>query len=217
MVEGRRSVAEPPGIIADPTARAERESLNAIRQAGLVEEIVLQHLDPERPFRLRPSTILTLNRVAMDGLSAYAGLWRPAGVVIADSPHVPVGAHLVPELIEDMCDYVNFNWDREAVHLAAYCMWRLGWIHPFTDGNGRTSRALSYLVLSLRLGYLLPGTSGRTIPEQIVENRTPYFQALEAADDAWRNDVLDVSAMESLLERMLAVQLRSVVGPADDA
>jgi len=55
-------------------------------------------------------------------------------------------------------------------------MWRLNWIHPFADGNGRTSRILSYVVLSIRSGALPPGTP--TIPDLIVENRQPYFAAI---------------------------------------
>ena len=92
---------------------------------------------------------------------------------------------IVPELIEEMCDYVNEHWETSTpLHLGAYIMWRLNWIHPFADGNGRTSRILSYVVLSIRAGSLPPGTP--TIPDQIVENRTPYFEALDAADEAWR-------------------------------
>jgi Fic family protein len=90
-------------------------------------------------------------------------------------------------MVEDLCDYVNGQWTtRTALHLAAYVMWRLNWIHPFTDGNGRTSRAASYLVLCLRLGYLLPGR--RTIPDQIAEDRTRYYKALEAwICPKWKN------------------------------
>jgi hypothetical protein len=122
------------------------------------------------------------------------------------SKHEPVGAHLVPELVEDMCDYVNDHWDDSTpIHLASYLMWRLNWIHPFADGNGRTSRIVSYVVLSIRAGSVLPGTP--TIPDQIVDNRKPYFDALDAADLAFRNGKIDVSAMEELLGSLLANQL----------
>jgi Fic family protein len=95
-----------------------------------------------------------------------------------------------------------------AVHLSAYLMWRINWIHPFSGGNGRTSRAVSYLALCTRLGYRLPGT--HSIPEQVVANRQPYYAALDAADAASLRSELDVSAMESLLEAMLAKQLVAV-------
>ena len=90
-------------------------------------------------------------------------------------------------------------------HAAAPCSLRLNWIHPFADGNGRTSRILSYVVLSIRAGAIPPGTP--TIPDQIVDNRAPYFAALDAADAAWRDGKIDVSKMEELLGALLAKQL----------
>jgi Fic family protein len=114
-------------------------------------------------------------------------------------------------MVEELCDYVNESWNRAgvtAIHLGAYVLWRLNWIHPFTDGNGRTSRAASYLVLCLKLGYRLPGT--KTIPDQISIDKTPYYKALEAADKAWHSGTLDLSAMEGLLSELLARQLYGV-------
>jgi Fic family protein len=91
-------------------------------------------------------------------------------------------------------------------------MWRLNWIHPFSDGNGRTSRMVSYLALSVRLGMLLPGRD--TIPDQIVDNRQPYFNALEDADQALAEGRIDLAKMEELIEGMLAKQLMSVMESA---
>ena len=112
-----------------------------------------------------------------------------------------------------MCEYVNDNQGKSALHWSAYVMWRLNWIHPFAGGNGRTSRAVSYLVLCARLGYKLVGTD--TIPEQIVANRQPYYAALDAADAVWAEQrTVDVSKMEALLGNMLARQLSSVLADA---
>jgi Fic family protein len=120
-----------------------------------------------------------------------------------------VGAHLVPGEIEEMCDYINEKWaGNSPLHLAAYALWKLNWIHPFTDGNGRTARALSYLLLCARLGYRLPGKS--TIPEQIAADKTPYYKALEAADKEWADKKVDLSFLEKLLADLLANQLVSV-------
>jgi Fic family protein len=117
--------------------------------------------------------------------------------------------YLVAELLEELCDYVNDNWDRSTpIHLAAYILWRLNWIHPFDDGNGRTSRAVSYLVLCIRTGSRLPGEN--TIPEQIARNKKPYYEALEAADGAWKQGVIDVSRLEELLADLLAAQLAGI-------
>jgi len=121
---------------------------------------------------------------------------------------------MVPESVRRMCDYVNDNWhERTAFHLSAYVMWRLNWIHPFSDGNGRTSRTLSYLLLCLRLGYKLPGTL--TIPQQIESDKTHYIEALEACDAATDGGAFDISPMEAMLKSMLAKQLLSVIEAAD--
>jgi Fic family protein len=195
-----------PELIADPQQRAEAEARNGLRQYDLGIQAVQTALD-RKSTKLRLSLILALHREALAGISVFAGNFRPAGVKIQGSRHEPPGAHLVPGLVEELCDYVNDNWESATpIHLAAYVMWRLNWIHPFADGNGRTSRILSYVVLSTRAGFVLPGTP--TIPDQIVDNRTPYFEALDAADDAYSRDgVIDVSKMEELIGSLLATQL----------
>jgi fido (protein-threonine AMPylation protein) len=206
-IEKRDSRALEPLLITDPLAKAEAEARNVLRQYDSGISTIQTALE-RGAFRLRPSLILALHREALAGISRFAGNFRPAGVEIQGSKHEPVGAHLVPELIEDMCEYVNEHWDESTpIHLAAYIMWRLNWIHPFADGNGRTSRIVSYVILSIRAGAVLPGTS--TIPDQIVDNRTPYFDALDCADVAWREGRLDVSKMEALLGALLARQLTS--------
>lgn len=208
----RHSVAADAEIISDQQLRAKAEARNGLRQFDLGIHMVEDAM-AKGNFRLRPSLILALHREALAGISQFAGNWRPSSVGIQGSRHEPVGAHLVPGLVEDLCDYVNDNWaDKTALHLAAYIMWRLNWIHPFSDGNGRTSRILSYVVLCARIGYVLPGS--KTIPDQIVDNRKPYFEALEAADDAWKSGIVDLSRMESLLESLLAVQLTDILDKA---
>lgn len=205
----RHSRARDAELVTDPDELARQEARNGLRQFDRVVEMIEYFLHPDRPFRFRPSQLLDLHRIALEGISSYAGNWRPAGIEIGGSKHQPVGAHQVPEMVEDLCDYVNVNWEkRSALHLAAYVMWRLNWIHPFTDGNGRTSRAASYLVLCLRTGYLLPGK--KTIPDQIAEDRTPYYRALEGADQAYARGEIDLAVMEQLLSGMLATQLIAV-------
>jgi len=196
-------------ILTDPEDLARKESFNTVAQFRAVADMVESFLDPDRPFKLRPSHLLHLHRKALDGISSYAGNWRPAGIEIGESRHTPPAAFEVPERVEELCEYVNDHWkEKSPIHLAAYVMWRLNWIHPFTDGNGRTSRAVSYLVLCIRLGTLLPGKF--TIPEQIEVDRGPYYRALEAADEAWGNGAIDLTAMKQLLSSMLAKQLVDV-------
>jgi Fic family protein len=146
--------------------------------------------------------------VAIEGLNLLAGVFRPDEMRISNSRHNPPPPDLVPDLVEDMCDYVNENRNEPPIHLAAYLLWRINWIHPFDDGNGRTARATAYAVLCILLGYELPGT--RTIPEHIAQDKIPYYKALEAADEAYKTRKIDVSRLAALLEDLLAKQLVEV-------
>lgn len=208
MPQDRSSEADQPNLVtnADEIARIEAE--NTLRQfdQGMIE---LNKWIADAEYRLRVSTILKLNRVALDRLSAYAGTFRPGGITIRGSGHEPVSADHVPELMEEFCEYIHQEWNsKTAIHLAAYALWRLNWIHPFVDGNGRTARVVSYVILCARLGYRIPGR--KTIPEQIAANKQPYYTALELADTAAVTDGLDVSALEQLIDSHLARQLVDV-------
>ncbi|WP_299395470.1 Fic family protein [Pelagibius sp.] len=210
--DDRHSIAQRPEVIESDAERAPIEAANALQQFDAVLDEIDKVARDGLPFRLRPSLILGLHRIALQNLSSFAGVFRPGPVSIGKSKHSPPDAHLVAELVEQMCDWINENLDKPPLELCAYAMWRLNWIHPFEDGNGRTSRAVSYLVLCSVLGDRLPGR--KTIPEQIAENKKPYYEALEKADEAWADGQLDLSVMVGLLEGYLATQLKSVFDQA---
>lgn len=191
-----------------PDQRASREAENGIRQFDRLLELIDKGINLER-FRLRISHLMELNRFAVEGLVDNPGALRQVSIFISDSKHEPPQWESVPKELEDLCDYVNDNWAvKSATHLAAYVMWRLNWIHPWVDGNGRTSRAISYLVMCIRSGLRFPGT--KTIPERIANDKFPYYDALEAADRAWNHKTVDLAVMEDLLSAHLAAQLMSI-------
>ena len=90
--------------------------------------------------------------------------------------------------------------------LPAYALWRLNWIHPFVEGNGRTARAACYYLICLRHGGLLPGS--KIVPERIRDDRTPYYAALRSADRAWADGNLDVSELAEYLQKLLKAQVK---------
>jgi Fic family protein len=199
-------------VAVDHTTKAEIE--NGFRQYDLTLEIIRYYLDPERPFALRVPLILDLQREAVVGIETSAGQLRATPVGISKSEHTPPGPHLVATYLAEFCDHINDNWhERTAFYLSAYAMWRLNWIHPFTDGNGRTSRALSYALLSIKLGYLLPGAP--TILQQIEEDNSHYIKALELSDKAALEEKEDVDEMKKMIRAMLARQLLSVIDAAE--
>lgn len=193
--------------------KAELEERNGLFQFDEVIGLINAFIKSRKKYKLRPSTIQSLHRIAIKDIFTCAGNYRNEDndVIIEGSDHEPPDWLLVPGFVEDMCEYVN-KGRKTPIHYSAYVMWRLNWIHPFAGGNGRTTRAVSHLVLCTKLGYIVPGTP--SIPEQIVADRDPYYDALTIADNGWKKGKIDVKRFEKLLSDMLAKQLVSIISDA---
>jgi len=145
-----------------------------------------------------------LNHVAVANISKFGGRFRREPIYVGD--HKPPHFNEVDDWMDRFISTVQENWYIwSPTELAAYGLWRLNWIHPFIEGNGRTARAVCYYLLCVRSGALLPGE--KIVPERIREDRAGYERALKAADEAWDNGHLDFSLMEDYLAGLLHAQL----------
>jgi hypothetical protein len=80
-----------------------------------------------------------LDHVAVTNLSQFGGRYREEPVYVGN--HVSPHFRDVPELMDRFISSVHENWFiYSPTELAAYALWRINWIHPFIDGNGRTAR-----------------------------------------------------------------------------
>jgi Fic family protein len=102
-------------------------------------------------------------------------------VFIQNSRHELPEVAFVPSLVRDAVDWINRETARSALERASYALWRFNWIHPFAGGNGRTSRALAYLIVCMQEGRMLPGVP--SMPSLIYEHRDEYIQVLRAVDE----------------------------------
>ena len=183
---------------------------NLYRLQSFVDQYIIGgHVGPR--FRMTEELILHMHGIAMNGLIAAAGDYRKGPVTLTNCPHVPPSYLEVPMHMKAMVEYVNDNWTkRDLIHLSAFVMWRLNWIHPFQNGNGRTSRAAAYLTLCAHHGNLLPPKN--SIIAQIVKDRTPYYQALRAVDldyDRTKDPGVCCGVLEQLTGYMLKEQLKA--------
>lgn len=172
--------------------------------------LLLLRLSRRDPFfrPLRRETVCLLHRQAMGKLMSDAGELRTRDNEIENSRHVPPPHAEVPRLLDEACTFVSAqSAEADPLFVAAYILWRICWIHPFGDGNGRTARAVSYLVLGQRLKVELGGE--HPVPQRIKSAPIAFRRALEAADAAWSQGRLDVSALRRLLEFYLEAQLRN--------
>ncbi len=150
-------------------------------------------------------TLWALNYAAVANIAQFGGRYREEPISVGS--HTPPHFNDVPNLMDRFFSVVHENWTivDHPTWLAGHALWRLNWIHPFVEGNGRTGRAACYYLICMKYGKLLPGK--KIVPERIRENRTPYYEALKAADIAWDQGKLDVSVMARYLEELLKGQL----------
>jgi Fic family protein len=146
-----------------------------------------------------------LNAAAVANIAQFGGRFREEPIYVGN--HIPPHYQKVPELMDRFFSMVHENWTiiDHPTWLPAYVLWRMNWIHPFVEGNGRTARAACYYLLCMRQGRLLPGK--KIVPERIRDNRQPYYEALRAADRAWDDGHFDVSQLAAYLSDLLKAQL----------
>lgn len=192
---------------------------NGSRQDHFLNSAVIAALEVRKPF-LSQTIIRALNFHAICCLHVNAGEYRPVNVQAGEdgdpNTHYAPGFHRVQALMDDFVNEVNRHWSttQDGVFLAAFVLWRLNYIHPFINGNGRTARAACYFVLCLAAGGLLPGYP--PLPELITRNRDEYIQGLLQAHRTFRAGSVDLVPLHALLSRLVGEQLASaqVVTPA---
>jgi Fic family protein len=197
----------PNPLLCDPSVKADLEALNTASQLEYIDHVVSVLGASE----LRESHVLELQEIAVSEIYPCAGHYRTAihDVHIQSSSHKIPEAALVPGLVREAIDRINSDrQSKSAIHRAAYTLWRFNWIHPFPGGNGRTARALTYLVTCMDHGAMLPGQP--TMPRLIAETgRDKYIAGLREADAAEARGELQITTMKELLGDVLSSQLQS--------
>lgn len=81
----------------------------------------------------------------------------------------------IPELLEELADYVNTTDDHPLI-VAAVVHYQLVTIHPFEDGNGRTARLLSGYILDIN-GYGFNGIG--SLEEYFAYDVEEYYDSIQ--------------------------------------
>jgi Fic family protein len=188
----------------DPVLFAKIQEQNLLRQYDLLANCIEIGLKKGIE-SFDKYTLWSLNHAAVTNISQLGGRYREEPIYVGN--HCPPHFRVVPDLMDRFFSVIHENWEIQdhPTLLPAYALWRLNWIHPFVEGNGRTARAACYYLLCLKQGQLLPGN--KTVPERIREDRKPYYAALKAADIAWEQGHFDVSVLASYLSNLLKDQL----------
>ena len=162
------------------TTKAEKEVLNYFN--------VLNNLDIYSDKTITKNTILSLHKDLTKDLlrdQEYEGKYRDTSVIIGNVHtkkinYIPPDAYKVPYLVDELLDWLN-NCTTELypVIVAGILHYELVRIHPFIDGNGRTSRLMATLILSINEFNI---DNYFTLDEYYNQDRQAYVDALKSAD-----------------------------------
>ena len=146
--------------------------------------------------------LLKAHKFMMNDLIKDAGCFRTGNVGVFDGEnliHAGTPAHYVPELMQGL-----FNWLKTTdVHpLIASCVfhYEFEFIHPFSDGNGRTGRLWHSLLLQnwQNVFAWLP------VESLVAQHQQEYYKALGDSGSSGGDSTIFVEFMLDMIEKTLA-------------
>jgi Fic family protein len=183
--------------VSGKSMREHLEAINHVEAIGYIKQLV------DRNFNINERELLSVHNLILRGiLPEDAGRYRKVQVMIKGSSHMPPQPYLVAKQMEDY--FIWMDQQKNKLHpvvLAAELHERLVTIHPFIDGNGRTSRLIMNFIL-LQHGYVIANIKGD------YETRMKYYQTLETAQTTNNKEdfILFVAQIEKeCLERYLSI------------
>jgi len=190
-----------PGADSDDT----RELLNYRRAFDLVSE----YLDSGAP--VTEGVIREIHKKLVQGVrgdDAAPGEYRRTQNYVVNSAtgetiYTPPPAADVPRLMADLVAWLNQGQGSHPVLISGIAQFQLVHIHPFLDGNGRTSRLLSTLCL-YRSGYDFKRLF--TISAYYDRDRSAFYRAIQSV----RENDMDMTVWLEYFVEGLAAQMREV-------
>lgn len=173
-----------------------REHFEAVnhKEAILYLESIVKPSEP-----IGEEIIKKMHAIILKGINdAEAGVYRNVRVRILGAVFTPPDPVKLQKLMSELASWIN-SAQVHPVELAGIAHYKLVRIHPFSDGNGRTSRLLMNLIL-MRNGF----------PPAVVLNaeRKKYYDRLKSAD---LGDVRPfVNFMAQCVERSLDLYLEAL-------
>lgn len=163
----------------------EQKPKNKSEQMIMNNFITMKHIVQHKNEDITPEKILyihklmsnkTLDEIEDEGRFRDNNEVHVVNHINSEIVHTPPTNDELEKLINDLCFFFN-NDSKDFIHpIIKGCIihFMVGWIHPFTDGNGRTARALFYWYM-LKKGYWL--TEYLSISRIIKDTKNQYEKA----------------------------------------
>lgn len=175
-----------------------KEHLEAINHKDAIEfvEKLVSKTTKITPLVIRQIHSLVLSKID----NKEAGKYRSVKVTISGSNYTPPESISVPAMMSDFGKWLRSKKSKaNIIEYAALSHFKLVHIHPFVDGNGRTARLLTNLIL-MQHGF----------PPTVVlkVDRKKYYDCLEKGHKGELSDF--VNFMARSLERSLAIWIEAI-------
>ena len=172
-------------------------------------EFVSEYLDSGAP--ITEGLVREIQKRLVEGVrggTAAPGQYRKVQNYVVNSAtgetvYTPPPAQDVPVLMAEMVKWLNESGQVHPVLVSGVAQFQLVHIHPFLDGNGRTSRLLSTLCL-YRAGYDFKRLF--TISEYYDRDRAAFYRAIQGV----REQDMDMTGWLEYFATGLATQLMEV-------
>jgi len=147
--------------------------------------ITIQHIIQHKNDDLTPESLLyihslisknTLDKPEEEGLFRTNDDIYVVNHSTSEVVHQPPGYEEIPKLLKDLCKFFNSDTENfiHPIIKGIIIHFMIAWIHPFSDGNGRTARTLFYWYM-LKKGYWL--TEYLSISRIIKDTKVQYEKA----------------------------------------
>jgi Fic family protein len=156
-------------------------------------EFISKYIGKDYP--VTEGVIRELHKITVEGVrggQADPGNYRKIQNYVVNSRtrevvYTPPSPLEVQHLMREFAEWLNGSEDVSAIIMAGIAQFQFVHIHPFLDGNGRTARLLSTLVL-YKTGYDFKRLF--TISEYYDQDRPIYYEAIQSV----RRNNMDMTA-----------------------
>lgn len=190
-------------------AEADADDVRELLNYRAAFELVSEYLESGAP--ITEGLIREIHKRLVEGVRggrAQPGEWRTVQNHVANSKtgeivYTPPPPGEVPALMHELAMWLRGELAVHPVLVAGIAQFQLVHIHPFVDGNGRTSRLLSTLCL-YRAGYDFKRLF--TISEYYDRDRAAFYEAIQSVRQAG----MDLTGWIEYFASGLATQLQEV-------
>ena len=154
--------------------------------------------------------LLKAHSIMMEALADDAGHYRRGGVGVFGETglvHLAPPQQRVSELMGDLFTWLKKSKDHLLIRSCVF-HYEFEFIHPFSDGNGRTGR----LWQSLILGRLNPLFEHLPVENMVYANQQAYYDAIAASTQEGQSGPF----IDFMLSEILNTLKKSIVGKAPD-